>query len=185
MRPRTAALLLLSVVGLLLVGVGLGVRMLRASLRTANLATEQRLRAIGLTAAQALSQGAPATMLPAVAQRNDLEAAYLLDRSLRTAAESGPAISLLRLEPDRALRALRGEISIGAAYRLEGDDGQVLAGYFPVPDAGGGPLRLLVLEAGAAFDTTARRAEFLGTWLLQFPLTGVEDCLTRSIPVNP
>jgi signal transduction histidine kinase len=153
MRPRTAALLFLSVAGLFLVGLGLGVRMLRAGLRTAELATEQRLRAIGLTAAQSLSQGAPVTILPAVAQRNDLEAAYLLDGALRAAPGTGLAVSLLRIDPDRALRALRGELSIGAAYRLEGDDGTVLAGYFPVPDAGGGPLRLLVLEAGAAFDT--------------------------------
>ena len=47
-------------------------------------------------------------------------------------------MALLRIDPDRALRALRGEISIGSAYRLEGDDGTVLAGYFPVLDAGGG-----------------------------------------------
>lgn len=155
MRPRTAALLLLSVAGLFLVGAGLGVRLLRAGLQAASLATEQRLRAIGLTASQALAQGSSTALLAGVAQKNELEAAYLLDGSLRPlpGADSGASVSLLRIDPDRALRALRGEPQVGSAYHLEaaeGDETAVLAGYFPVAAAGAAP-RLLVLEAGAAF----------------------------------
>lgn len=170
MKPRTAALLLLSIAGLFLIGVGLSVRLWRAGLRTASLATEQRLRAIGLTASQALSQGLSPALLTAVARQNDLEAAYLLDATLRPLSGPGAsdqAVSLLRIDPDRALRALRGEPSVGAAYHLEGlevpevedrsapplprseEDNSVLAGYFPVQrqDA----TQLLVLEAGPAF----------------------------------
>lgn len=168
MKPRTAALLLLSIAGLLLVGVGLSVRLLRAGLHTASLATEQRLRAIGLTAAQALALGAPPSLLTAVARQNDLEAAYLLDAALQplpTPGKSNLAVSLLRIDPDRALRALHGEPSVGPAYHLEGldvagdpaapsshagpEDTSVLAGYFPV--AASGTAQLLVLEAGPAF----------------------------------
>jgi signal transduction histidine kinase len=157
MRPRTAALLLFAVAALFLVGVGLGVRLLRAGLATAGSLTEQRLRAIGLTAAQALSQGAQPTLLDNIARRSDLEAAYLLDAALRPVpvpGKSGLSISLLRLDPDRALRALSGEPAVGPAYHLEGDDGVVLAGYFAVPAAAGEAApQLLVLEAGAAFST--------------------------------
>lgn len=157
MRPRTAALLVFAVAGLFLVGMGLGVRLLRAGLSTAGTLTEQRLRAIGLTAAQALTHGASASLLDHIARKNDLEAAYLLDATLRpipSASSSGVSISLLRIDPDRALRALRGEPAVGQAYRLEGDDGSVLAGYFAVPAASADAApRLLVLEAGAAFST--------------------------------
>jgi len=169
MRPRTAALLLLSIAGLFLAGAGLSVRLLRAGLHTASLATEQRLHAIGLTATQALVQGASPGLLDKVARANDLEAAYLLDASLRpwpNTGASGLAVSLLRLDPDRALQALAGQPSVGPAYRLEGLEGRdgpsglsarepaettVLAGYFPVEAATNVPPRLLVLEAGPAF----------------------------------
>ncbi len=171
MKPRTAALLLLSIAGLLLVGVGLSVRLLRAGLHTAGLATEQRLRAIGLTTAQALALGSPPSLLAAVARQNDLEAAYLLDAALQplpTPGANNLAVSLLRIDPDRALRALHGEPSVGPAYHLEGidvagepgdptaspshagpEDTSVLAGYFPI--ATSGTPQLLVLEAGPAF----------------------------------
>lgn len=157
MRPRTAALLVFAVAGLFLVGMGLGIRLLRAGLATASTLTEQRLRAIGLTAAQALMQGASSSLLDNIARTSDLEAAYLLDATLRpipSASSSRVSISLLRIDPDRALKALRGEPAVGPAYALEGDDGTVLAGYFavPAPESGAAP-RLLVLEAGAAFST--------------------------------
>lgn len=172
MRPRTAALLLLSIAGLLFIGIGLSVRLLRAGLRTASLSTEQRLRAIGITAGQALEQGALPTLLDSVARRNDLEAAYLLDAELQPVPVPGQSpvtVSLLRIDPDRALRALHGAASVGPAYHLEElgpndeptaswmpfghpgpDAGTVLAGYFPVV-AADKPTRLLVLEAGPAF----------------------------------
>lgn len=174
MRPRTAALLLLSVAGLFLVGVGLSIRLLRAGLNTARLETEQRLKAIGLTAAQALAQGSAPAFLEAVARDNDLEAAYLLDATLRpllSGGKTGLSVNLLRIDPDRALRALSGEPSVAAAYILEAtdapiaglwtqkravlgngglDDSTVLAGYFPIAIENG-TRRLLVLEAGQAF----------------------------------
>ncbi len=158
MRPRAAVLLLLSVAGLLLTGVGLSVRLLRAGLRTAGLATEQRLRAIGVTTAQALalSQGSTETLLDGVARENELEAAYLLDEALAPIPRAGGgsvAVSLLRIDPDRAMRALHGAASVSMAYHLEELDAAettVLAGYFPVVMPGSAR-RLLVLEAGSAF----------------------------------
>lgn len=162
MKRRAAALLLLAVAGLFLVGVGLSVRLLRAGLHAVSVTTEQRLRAIGLTAARALSAGATADVLPQVARDNDLEAAYLLDEQLRPAGTSRASdflISLLRIDPDRAMAALRGSPSVGPAYRLESAGGDeesdsVLAGYFAVP---GPPHRVLVLEAGAAFVAVPTR----------------------------
>jgi signal transduction histidine kinase len=67
-------------------------------------------------------------------------------------------VSLLRIDPARAQRGLRGEASVGPAYGREEKPGPgareeaaVWAGYFPVADPRGGPPHLLVLEAGAAF----------------------------------
>jgi signal transduction histidine kinase len=141
-----------------------------------------------------------------VARENDLEAAYILDETLRPVpgvSPSGLLVSLLRIDPDRALRALRGEPSVGAAYRLEeaepedpepperiaptgapkkpaerasADEGMVLAGYFFIPPGslGKGP-RLLVLEAGAAFVAvpTQLRTTALATGVTAFFLSAI------------
>ncbi len=173
MKPRFAALLLLSIAGLFLVGAGLSLRLLRAGLRTATLATEQRLQAIGLTTAHALAQGVSPALLPVLARDNHLEGAYLLDESLRPLRHgtlSRLSFSLLRIDPDRALRAMQGQPSIGPAYRLDIEDADlmdgrananrpnlgkdlVLAGYFPVRMGKDGAYRLLVLEAGTEFGS--------------------------------
>lgn len=192
MRLRAASLLGVSIVGLVAVAVVLCFRLLSAGLHATQQVTTERLRAIGMTAAQALPLTAPASepaFLAAVVRDNQLEAAYLLTESdgvLKPASGGegpgrapGPGASLvnwLRADPDRALRALRGEPSVGAAYSLEpvgprpGGDGSgdeadeggqapsatILAGYFPVlrPQQ---PPRVLVVEAGAAFVTAPQR----------------------------
>lgn len=171
MKLRAAALLLVSVSGLLGIGVGLCFYLLSVGLHATRQVTQERLRAIGVTAAYAVgltAEGGEGPLLDSVARSNQLEAAYLLTGSasnLRPVAQPGrPTVSLLRMDPDRALRALNGELSIGAAYSLEptdssvGDDAAalVLAGYFPVPPESR-PSTVLVLEAGAAFITAPKR----------------------------
>jgi signal transduction histidine kinase len=187
-RLRAASLLGVSIVGLVAVAVVLCFRLLSAGLHATQQVTTERLRAIGMTAAQALrltaAEGEPA-FLGAVVRDNQLEAAYLLAESdgvLKPATGAGGSrgagqslVNWLRVDPDRALRALRGEPSVGAAYSLEhagprpGGDGPedadeggaapsttILAGYFPVlrPPQ---PPRVLVVEAGAAFVTAPAR----------------------------
>ena len=148
-----AILLLLSIVSLLLTGLGLSYRLLRLGLEAAQTSTEQRLLAIGTTLAEALAQGASERMLPEVARDNQLEAAYLLDEKL---SPSGPGrlISLLRVDPDKALHALRGQPQVGMAYRIDSAEESpepthnaplVLAGYFAVRRPMG--KQILVLEA--------------------------------------
>jgi len=165
MKRSTAILLLLSIVSLLLSGLGLSYRLLQLGLHATQTSTEQRLTAIGTTLAEALGHGAESSILLAVAKQNQLEAAYLLDDKLGLST-AGRMISLLRVDPDRALRALRGQPQVGMAYRLEQDDespgpddshisAMVLAGYFAVRRAG--TSQILVLEAGKSFtDLPAR-----------------------------
>ncbi|MFO0654030.1 MAG: hypothetical protein U0787_03020 [Polyangia bacterium] len=121
MKRSTVVLLLLSIVSLLLTGLGLSYRLLRLGLEAAQTSTEQRLGAIGMTLAEALRRGSDTTLLGPVAHDSQLEAAYLLDQSLRP-VEDKHTVSLLRVDPDRALRALRGQPQVGLAYRLELDD---------------------------------------------------------------
>jgi signal transduction histidine kinase len=161
MRPQATAWLLLLVVAILLVSAAISVRLLHVGLQAVNATTEQRLRAIGQTAALALSRDAGADFLSAVSRENELEAAYVLDASLRPQVRGGDGLSinLLRIDPDRAMRALNGQSSVGPAYGLEdvseqGESVTVLAGYFLVP----GPQKLLlVLEAGSAFAALPTR----------------------------
>jgi len=160
MRPRAAAWLLLSVVAFLVISAGISLRLLHVGLQAANATTEQRLRAIGQTAAQAVARGAGAEFLAVISHENELEAAYVLDSALRPQSSPGAlSISLLRIDPDRALRALQGQASVGPAYGLEsveraGDDVVVMAGYFPVL---GSSRSVLVLEAGSAFAALPTR----------------------------
>lgn len=165
MRPRLGILLLVSVVGLLLVGGALSSRLLRAGLSAAQRVTEERLRAIGITAVRALALATPeqrSALLDELTRDNQLEAAYLLEggvAELRPVSRPGlPLLNLLRVDPDRVVRALAGEASVGPAYSLEALPSPeadaapetILAGYFPC--ALPGPSRqILVLEAGTAF----------------------------------
>lgn len=176
MRLRAASLLIVSIVGLVAIAVLLCFRLLSAGLDATQVVTSERLRAIGVTVAQALplagTEREPA-LLSAVVRDNQLEAAYVLMESggvLRPAGGPGQSVlNLLRIDPDRALQALRGQPSVGAAYTLEraapargdgdldeGPSPTILAGYFPIARADAPP-RVLVLEAGEAFVTAPKR----------------------------
>ena len=162
MRPQATAWLLLLVIAILLISAAISVRWLYVGLRG-----RQRHHR-GPPACHRTDRGAGpiagrrAELLPAISRENELEAAYLLDANLRPApggGGSGLSISLLRIDPDRAMRALEGQNNIGPAYGLEdasrpSESVSVLAGYFRVP---GEPARLLVLEAGSAFSALPTR----------------------------
>lgn len=161
MSVRSGAWVLLPVLALCAVGIGFGYRVLQLSSSTAARTSEERLSGVGRTAALALEQpGAQAeAILQQVRRQEHLEAAYTLDDKLRAGGTSG-SVSLLRIDPDRAQAALRGESSTGDAYRIETFDEpsgesqdittRVLAGYFPVKRAT--HREVLVLEAGDAFE---------------------------------
>lgn len=132
MRLRAASLLGVSIGvsigGLVAIAIVLCFRLLTAGLEATQQVTSERLRAIGVTAAHSLTLMGTAqepAFLSTVVRDNQLEAAYVLSGSggtLRPASGPGqPAgvLNWLRTDPDRALRALRGEASVGAAYSLE------------------------------------------------------------------
>lgn len=171
MKLRAAALLFTSVLGLLVVGIWLCFQLLGAGLSAAQQVTEQRLSAIGVTSVYALgllAKGQESALLDNLARSNQLEAAYLLESSaggLRIVPRPGlPMISLLRVDVDKALQALDGQLAVGVAYSLESTDEksasdgsrQILAGYFPVLRADG-TRQVLVLEAGGSFSEAPAR----------------------------
>ena len=171
MKLRAAALLFTSVLGLLVVGIWLCFQLLGAGLYAAQQVTEQRLSAIGVTSVYALgllAKGQESALLDNLARSNQLEAAYLLESSaggLRIVPRPGlPMISLLRVDVDKALQALDGQLAVGVAYSLESTDEksasdgsrQILAGYFPMLRADG-TRQVLVLEAGGSFSEAPAR----------------------------
>lgn len=124
MKRRLALLVFLSVFGVFAVGATLSFRLLVVGLRSAQGATEERLRGIGLTLARSL-QALPAKegaagqgLLRGVRHDCLLEDAYLLGRDLRPLAGRS-ALTLLRVDPDRALMAAAGVPSVGPAYDLD------------------------------------------------------------------
>jgi two-component system OmpR family sensor kinase len=110
-------------------------------------ALEERLAALGRTAARALPE-APAPLLMALVEENRLEDALLLDRELAVVAgartPAASRVNLLRVDGARLEAARAGRASVGRTHGAL--DVELVSGTFP---AGGG--RVLILEAGAAF----------------------------------
>lgn len=115
---------------------------------------EARLRGAGETAALTLGRTPPdRARLAALAAANDLDGAYLLDRSLvvlaDTAGPAGQRADLLRVDAARVERAFAGEASVAPTYAL--GELEVTTGYFPVRDGAGAVTAVLALEAGESF----------------------------------
>jgi signal transduction histidine kinase len=129
---------------------------------------EERLRGAGTTAALWLPTSPPtAGRLQALMAANNLDGAYVLNRSLNIVADaSGPPggrADLLRVDVSRVQKAFRGETSIAPAYSF--GDLNVLSGYFPLRTPEGDVGAVLALEAGQAFVSARgdlRRALLLG-----------------------
>jgi two-component system, OmpR family, sensor kinase len=125
----------------------------RSEVRTVSATLDDRLTALGSTAAKWLASNADASLLQALVSENRLEDAYIVDRGLRVVAgvrtHAGP-LNLLRVDQDRLTAAQDGRRSVGDGYSVA--NARVEAAYFPV--AGG---RVLALEAGAEFHAPAAR----------------------------
>jgi signal transduction histidine kinase len=129
---------------------------------------EQRIHAVGTTAARFL-EDRPARTLPEdvdsaladLSGANQLDAAYIVDDKLSVVADArgrrGRRANLLKLDPDRVQAALHGRASVGWAFNVESE--RFLGGYFPASGAGPGKGRpaVLVLEAGEAFVQPSTR----------------------------
>ncbi len=126
----------------------------RAAAAALDRVLEERLRGAGETAARLLASSGPSQRrLREVMEANRLEGAYVVTRELHVAADAsgaaGGAVDLLRTDPARVERALRGEVGVGRAFAL--GDVSVDAAYLPVWGADGEVRSVLVLEAGEAF----------------------------------
>ena len=148
--PALAALL--GLVGSLLATLFL----YRAAAVAVDRVLEERLRGAGETAAGMLAGAdlAAADLRP-VMVANGLEGAYLVSPSLVVLADAsgrpGRRADLLRTDPARVERAVRGEATVAFAYAL--GDQPVATGYFPVRAADGSLRAVLAVEAGQSFAT--------------------------------
>jgi signal transduction histidine kinase len=137
----------------------------RSEVRTVSATLDDRLTALGSTAAKWLATNADAGLLQALVTENRLEDAYIVDRGLRVVAgvrtQAGP-LNLLRVDQDRFTAAQDGRQSVGDGYSVA--NARVEAAYFPV--AGG---RVLALEAGAEFH--APEARLYTTYLVAVGLS--------------
>lgn len=128
----------------------------RSEVHAVSAALDDRLSALGATAARWLASdgGDRDALLAAAVAENRLEDAYVIDGSRHVLAgvrtRAGSSLNLLRVDPDRLAAALAGRASVGDGYSI--GSARVETAYFPI--AGG---RVLALEAGAEFHAPARR----------------------------
>jgi signal transduction histidine kinase len=121
---------------------------------------EERLLGAGETATRLLSGATPSgPALRAIMEANHLEGAYVVSPSLDLVADAAGAApgkaDLLRTDPARVERALRGEATVGAGFDVGGV--AIEAAYFPLRGPGAGARAVLVLEAGEAFGAARAR----------------------------
>lgn len=165
MNRRRALAVFAAAVALLLGLNALVYSLYRSEVRTVSATLDDRLTALGSTAAKWLATNADAGLLQALVTENRLEDAYIVDRGLRVVAgvrtQAGP-LNLLRVDQDRFTAAQDGRQSVGDGYSVA--NARVEAAYFPV--AGG---RVLALEAGAEFH--APEARLYATYLVAVGLS--------------
>jgi two-component system, OmpR family, sensor kinase len=159
------ALAVFAAVAALLLGVNALVYSLyRSEVIAVNRGLDDRLTALGTTAAKWLATGGDALgALNALVAENRLEDAYLVDAKLDVVAgvRTKPGrLNLLRVDEDRLGAALAGTASVGDGYSVA--QAEVEVAYFPVQG------RVLALEAGAEYHepATRLRATYLITVLL-------------------
>jgi signal transduction histidine kinase len=137
----------------------------RSDVRTVSATLDDRLTALGSTAAKWLATNDDAALLKALVSENRLEDAYLVDPGLRVVAgvrtPPGP-LNLLRVDQDRLAAAQDGKASVGDGYSVA--NARVEAAYFPVARG-----RVLALEAGAEFH--APEARLYTTYLVAVGLS--------------
>lgn len=151
---RRRALAVFAAAAALLVGLNALVYSLyRSEVRTVSATLDDRLTALGSTAAKWLATTDDPALLQALVTENRLEDAYVVDRGLRVVAgvrtPPGP-LNLLRVDQDRLAAAQDGKASVGDGYSVA--NARVEAGYFPTQRG-----RVLAVEAGAEFHAPAAR----------------------------
>jgi len=139
----------------------------RSEVRVIERGLDDRLVALGTTAAKWLAGGGEGdAALAALVDANRLEDAYVVDASRQVTAgvrtRAGAALNMLRVDPDRLAAARDGKASSGPGYSIE--QHAVETAYFPIGDG-----RVLALEAGAEYREPATRV--YATYLVAVALT--------------
>jgi signal transduction histidine kinase len=162
---RRRALAVLAAAAALLVALNALVwSMYRSEVREVERGLDERLLALGRTAARSLGADR-APLLAALVAENRLEDAYLVDSALHVVAgvrtRAGTKLDLMRVDPDRLAAAQAGSASAGPGVSL--DQAEIEAAYFPAGAT------TLVLEAGAEYREPAARLRT--TYLVAVALT--------------
>lgn len=156
MNRRRVLAVLAAALGLLLAVNALIYSLYRSEVRAVTGTLDDRLTALGVTAASWLATaGDAAPLLAALVRDNRLEDAYLLDPALRVTAgvrtPAGAPLNLLRADEDRLARAFAGAASVGPGYSVA--NATVETAYFPVRSPGAP--QVLAIEAGAEYHAPA------------------------------
>jgi two-component system, OmpR family, sensor kinase len=154
-RRRVLAVLA-AALGLLVAINALIYSLYRSEVRAVTGTLDDRLIALGRTAASWLAGAGDAdALLGVVVAENRLEDAYVIDPALRVAAgvrtRAGQSLNLLRVDEPRLTAAFDGRLSSGTGYSVANTT--VEAAYFPFHQ--GGAPRVLALEAGAEYHAPA------------------------------
>jgi signal transduction histidine kinase len=170
-RRRVLAVLA-AAVGLLIAINALIYSLYRSEVRAVTGTLDDRLTALGVTAASWLATTGDADpLLAALVHDNRLEDAYLLDAALRVTAgvrtPAGAPLNLLRIDEDRLTRAFAGAASVGTGYSVA--SATVETAYFPVRRPGG--TAVLAIEAGAEYHAPA--ASLRRTYAIAVALTAL------------
>lgn len=161
-----ARVVLAAALGLLVALNVLVYTLYRSEVQAVRSTLDDRLVALGTTAAKWLTAGGDADRaLPVLVAENRLEDAYIVDAGLSVVSgvrtKPGP-INLLRVDDERFADAMAGTPSSGLGYSVANVEVEVA--YFPV-----GTNRVLVLEAGAEYHEPA--AHLAATYALAVVLT--------------
>lgn len=153
MNRRRALAVVAAAVALLLALNALVYSLYRSEVRTVAATLDDRLTALGSTAARFLATTDDPALLSVVVKQNRLEDAYIVGPTLEVTAgvRTKPGrLNLLRVDQDRMASALAGKASVGDGYSVA--NARVESAYFPMTNG-----RVLALEAGAEFHEPEAR----------------------------
>lgn len=153
MKGRRALAVLAAAVALLVALNALVYSLYRSEVQTISASLDDRLTALGSTAARFLATTDDPALLSVVVKQNRLEDAYIVSPTLDVIAgvRTKPGrLNLLRVDQDRMANALAGKASVGDGYSVA--NAQVEAAYFPMTNG-----RVLALEAGEEFHEPEAR----------------------------
>ena len=153
MNRRRALAVLAAAIALLVALDALVYSLYRSEVRTVTASLDDRLTALGGTAARFLATTDDPALLSVLVSQNRLEDAYIVDPTLKVVSgvRTKPgSLNLLRVDQDRMGNALAGKSSVGDGYSVA--NARVETAYFPMANG-----RVLALEAGAEFHAPEAR----------------------------